>query len=213
MQYNYFSLLALMPIHNYFYGFTANNMKNNYTVFYILIIAAAMAICGCKKEHHTGLYIGQKYLQGYIAYILQPGDAGYSDSVPHGLIAAPYDQSAGIQWWNGRYTKTGATGTAIGTGKTNTNHIIRSQQGGNYAANICNEVTLGDSSGWFLPSLDELNQLYLNQAQIGGFSNDYYWSSTEDSVNLAWLIYFNNGYQDNGYKDWTGGRVRAVRTF
>ena len=188
-------------------------MKNNYTVFYLLIIAQVLAICGCKKETHTGLYIGQKYLQGYIAYILQPGDTGYVAGVPHGLIAAPYDQSAGAQWWNGRYTKTGATGMAIGTGRANTDLIIRSQGVGSYAADMCAVVNLSDSGGWFLPSLNELNQLYLNQAAIGGFTNDYYWSSTEDTTTLAWLIYFQTGYQDNGYKDWNGGRVRAVRTF
>ncbi len=179
-----------------------------------MIIGASVILIGCKKEiPKTGLYIGKQYLEGTIAYILQPGDPGYVDSMPHGLIAAPYDQSPGIVWCSGNYTNTDAKDTALGTGKLNTARIIASQHTGNYAANICVTVALGDSGGWYLPSLDELNKLYINQAAIGGFSNAYYWSSTEDTAEQAWLIDFSSGYFDSGYKAWPSGRVRAVRTF
>jgi hypothetical protein len=170
----------------------------------------------CKKETPPkGLYIGKPYLDGVIAYILQRGDPGYVDSVPHGLIAAPYDQSAGIQWCNGAsaYTKTNATDTALGAGMLNTQRILQSQHPGSYAAELCAKLALGDSGGWYLPSLDELDKLYINQAAIGGFAADYYWSSSEDTVTEAWTIYFPSGFEDNSYKDWTGGRVRAVRSF
>ena len=70
---------------------------------------------------------------------------------------------------------------------------------------------LGD--GWRLPTKDELNTLYQNKTAIGGFENDFYWSSTQ-SINLvtAWVQFFDDGLQDNGIKSATL-YVRAIRAF
>ena len=72
--------------------------------------------------------IGQIYQGGIIVYVDSTGQ--------HGLIAATEDQSSGIQWYNGTNILIGATGTAIGTGLTNTNAIIAAQGSGSYAASI-----------------------------------------------------------------------------
>jgi len=53
-------------------------------------------------------------------------------------------------------------------------------------------------------------QLRLNG--LGGLASDNYWSSSEFDANFAWLQYFGDGFQGNGYKNFTL-RVRAVRGF
>ena len=112
-----------------------------------------------------------------------------------------------------------ADGTAIGTGKQNTLDIIAGDPLSNKAADECanysvtnGEVTYDD---WFLPSKDELNQMYVNLKSqgIGGFADDSYWSSSEYNAYGAWYQAFSNGNQYNYNKDYKDFRVRAVRAF
>ena len=67
---------------------------------------------------------------------------------------------------------------------------------------------------WFLPSKDELNLMYQNlkKSNLGGFSEGYYWSSSEDNASDAWSQVFFNGTQYNLYRK-PEVRVRAVRAF
>ena len=152
----------------------------------------------------NNLAIGQSYQGGIIAYIDSTGQ--------HGLIAATADQSEGIQWYNGTNIVTGATGTAIGTGLTNTNAIIAVQGSGSYAASIARDYNGGGYTDWYLPSKDELNQLYQQQTAMGGFEGEYYWSSTEYDNNTAREQSFYDGSQNDSFKTSTY-YVRAVRAF
>ena len=110
----------------------------------------------------------------------------------------------------------------MGSGIMNTILAVLTQAGndasGSFAAKVCtdysvieNDITYG---GWYLPSLYELNLLYLQREVVGGFSEDYYWSSTEDSndYNNAWVEDFTDGSQYVNSKA-DGYFVRPIRSF
>jgi hypothetical protein len=134
------------------------------------------------------------------------------------LEAAPSDQSAGIQWHNRDYCNV-KTGTAIGTGKANTDAIIAAQGDGSYAAALCKNLTINGFSDWFLPSKDELALMYTNLKKVGlgGFGEGRLWSSSQDDSNgnglgIAWYQYFSDGRQDSNFKYYKLA-VRACRAF
>jgi len=161
------------------------------------------------------LAIGDSYQGGIIAYILVSGDPRYDANTKHGLIAAATDQSTGIRWYNGSYTTTGATATAIGTGLANTNTIIVSQgaTATSYAAGLARAYTGGGYNDWYLPSKDELAKLYaMKVLGFGGFAINYYWSSTEIDNLYAGIQGFSLGAQGFYFKS-TTPYVRAVRAF
>jgi hypothetical protein len=162
------------------------------------------------------LSIGDSYQGGKVAYILVSGDPGYDPNTPHGLIAATTDQIGGIQWYNGSYINTEATGTAIGTGFSNTNKIIASQGGTptSYAAGVARAYTGGGYTDWYLPSRDELNKLYLSRFVIGGYVTDAYWSSSERNNINAWAQdFFIPTYIASVDKVYIYFNVRAIRSF
>lgn len=131
----------------------------------------------------------------------------------HGLEAAPVDQSSGIQWGcYGRIKGLGGTSPAIGTGFANTTAIIKTCGTGT-AAGIAASYSLKGVTGWYLPSLGELNQLYKQSTVVGGFASDIYWSSTGDGSFNAWAQGFDEfGTYGYGPKN-NPAHVRAVRSF
>jgi len=149
---------------------------------------------------------------GWIFY-----DKGNSDGGWRYLEAAPVDQStkAKAEW--GCYKKSipGAKDTDIGTGKSNTQAIVKSCGEAKIAAKLCTAYRGGGKSDWFLPSKDELNLMYknLHVKGVGDFAGGIYWSSSEGDDYDAWYQLFYNGLQGTyGSKDDTS-RVRAVRAF
>lgn len=124
------------------------------------------------------------------------------------------DTDPGIGLGNAATTVVGADGTAIGTGQQNTADIVA--QVGNVAATsaavYCDEYVYGGFSDWFLPSKDELNQLYVNQVIIGGFLSSYYSSASEYSNDAFWFQSFIDGISNTPYKN-NAYYIRPVRSF
>jgi hypothetical protein len=166
---------------------------------------------GCKISRDTvqitfnGFFIGQNYQGGIIFYIDNTGQ--------HGLIAATSDQPNST-WASNNYCRqnTLGTSTAIGTGNTNTNRIYNSCGSDGYAAFVCYNLVLNGFSDWFLPSKDELQELFNQRASIPGLVSSNYVSSSENNCCGFWTLLFNNGGWGN-YTKSSGGFVRAIRYF
>lgn len=72
----------------------------------------------------------------------------------------------------------------------------------------------GGFTNWRLPSDGELRLMYrnLNEKGLGGFSNNWYWSSSQYDNKRAWTRKFNTGQENYHSKDYTY-LVRAIRQF
>lgn len=108
-----------------------------------------------------------------------------------------------------------AVGTAIGTGQLNTTAIITACPDAGIPARLADDFTFGGFADWFLPSKDELTALLQPGNDDGGFRlYGEYWSSSEISAYLAWIVTFggeNDGPQ-GGHKEFRSA-ARAVRAF
>ena len=147
---------------------------------------------------------GDKFGGGVVFYIFPSGQ--------HGLIASEFDANIGTEWGCFGTSIPNAQNEGIGFGKANTLAILQSCSTPNIAARICENYTLGGYDDWYLPSKDELNELYLSKDLVGGFSDYYYWSSTESRTYYVWIQAFLGGTQGTQVKS-SQYRVRAIRNF
>jgi hypothetical protein len=154
---------------------------------------------------------------GHIFYV----NPNYATDGWRYLEAAPFDQSAGAAWGCFRTEIPGARGIDVGTGRQNTIDIEIGCTTPGTAADLCSNCSLNGFRDWFLPSIEELTQMYLNLRVTGfcdfgasGFADNYcYWSSTQSSADMSWHLDFaDNGRQHYDDKDYPR-RVRAVRVF
>jgi hypothetical protein len=107
-----------------------------------------------------------------------------------------------------------AQGTAVGSGYRNTEAMVAQSSTANKAGTIARAYRGPNNlSDWYLPSEDELAQLYIQRTTVGGFSTDYpYWSSSEESAGDARAQVFNDGIQYGSGKGYAR-YVRPVRAF
>lgn len=176
---------------------------------------------GGSTGNNNVLAIGDYHEGGIIFYL--DGNGG-------GLVCDIFELGE-LQWGCEGTSISGADGTAIGTGYQNTIDIVAGCSTSGIAAKACNDSTESGYTDWFLPSQDELNEMYLNRAAINytianqtggtqfhtiiyGGSVTWYWSSSEYYNMSSWMQAFDTGWVSQGYsnKD-TELNVRAVRAF
>ena len=68
---------------------------------------------------------------------------------------------------------------------------------------------------WYLPSLDELSEMYddLHLYGLGSFSSNLYWTSSEVTDNTAYAFSFNTGIYSDEDKSSSVYAVRPIRSF
>ena len=202
------------------YTITATNITSTATQTFTLTVTAALtcATGGVCVVGNTGPGGGKVF------YVQASGGtftcgATLASTCKY-LEAAP--TSGTNAWTDATYAWSGNTsyligstaqGTAIGSGRKNTTAMNTQNSTAGKAGTIALAYRGPNNlSDWYLPSKDELNQLYLNKTTVGGFSSATYWSSSEGDDSLAWLQDFTNGDQYNYYKNYTI-YVRPVRAF
>jgi hypothetical protein len=144
----------------------------------------------------------------------------------HGLVCAFSDYLTMVEWgcnitdlpsvpnvpYNGGNPV--GPGAEIGDGEDNTSGILVDCPGAPAAL-----AARFYGPDWFLPSINELNEIYINRATlqaVAGFNvlsiSAYDWSSTENDNYSAWIQVFSSGGQSIINKYLTDD-VRAVRAF
>ena len=138
------------------------------------------------------------------------------------LEAAPTSGTAA--WTDAMYAWSGNTseaigaaaqGTAIGTGYKNTQSMVTQSSTAGMAGTLTRAYRGPNSlTDWYLPSKDELNQMYVNKSAIGSFfTASAYRSSSESIGESAWTQWFNDGRQISFSSKVGNFYVRPVRAF
>lgn len=163
---------------------------------------------------------GKNYMGGIIFFI----DVENLHSNINGLIAAPSDHFEKLAWGcelldieeleNISSNQDTIKGARIGDGIINTQVILSNCEDINIAARICSNY----GENWYLPSRGELDLLYKNLYlnNLGNFSPNSYWSSTEADYSnpgvVAWVHNFSEDWRNIDGKN-NKNLVRPVNSF
>jgi len=190
---------------------------------FLIIAITVMAFTACTKSNETKIYkIGDTGPAGGIIFY----DKGNTDGGWRYLEAAPASSEFSAEWGLAYFSL--KTDPEIGTGRRNTALIIAAlnkiRETAGRAARLVDDMNINGFDDWFLPSWNELDLMYLNlhKQGLGGFKNDYYWSSSSisdgygDDTRGAYNMFFDSddtGGGGAGFGRYQICLVRAVRSF
>ena len=154
--------------------------------------------------------IGSAFQGGILFYVDSSGK--------HGLISA-IDDFGDRKW--GCVSVEIATDVDLGTGFQNTFKILEECSETPIAASEAVYYEINEYSDWYLPSFDELKEMYFSigvgsqLGNVGNFAQNQdcrYWSSSAYDNDFAWVLNFTDldsfgGYKSNYYN------VRFIRSF
>jgi len=135
-------------------------------------------------------YVGELYSGGIVVAIWK------SSGVEHGLIMALTDQSTSLAWSSNTTGSTGGTSLYDGAANTTTN-ISGANADVSKANYMCDTLTMGGYTDWYLPASYEMDLAVNEGAIIGyiiganGLNIGGYWTSSEASATQA---YYKNNY-------------------
>jgi hypothetical protein len=205
----------------------------------LIILTLTILFFSCGKDNNdlsvTPLFeIGELAHGGMVFYVDETGEHGLvsaledvidgsSDSIMNGYL--------GYEWGCYNEYVPGADNELIGYGYQNTLDILdrmcESENGGQIAARIAFDYVSDGYNDWYLPSINELNEMYFTigfkgeESNLGDFLIDaVYWSSTEAYQNSfitsgAKSMRFNNHLIPSVYSSNKNQiyRVRPIRSF
>jgi hypothetical protein len=141
------------------------------------------------------------------------GKCNYLEAAPTTGTNAWTD--ADFAWSGNTEDEVGTTSDAIGSGYFNSTQIVEQIPSGGIpdrAATISRAYRgPNDKRDWYLPSVNELYELWLQRTIVGaaGFT---WWSSTESGLNYARCLFFENGFPPSLSKT-QNATVRPIRAF
>jgi len=220
-------------------------MKRNIKCIEIIALVAVIgfAMVACDNGTGTGGGGTTKYAigdtgpaGGIIFYVSEAGFTveGYSGATgsfpaytAHYLEAAPVNEGS-IKWSDDTTAIPNVTtitsnsdskASEIGNGRKDTrsiNDFLNGKGESGKAAQVCAGKSLGGKTDWFLPSLGELNLMWVakyTHGFTGLIGTGWFWSSSQYySGNRAWFQIFPSGSQSDWEKN-GGNSVRAIRAF
>jgi len=156
-------------------------------------------------------------VQGYTG-----ATGSFAEYTAYYLEAAPANASGATMRWsntnvlipNLSQNDSDTIDWAIGRGRLNTALIAAAHSAdtvANNAAKAAAAYSQGGKDDWFLPSREELNQMYIRRLHVGIITARF-WSSSQSDPNFAWYQGFDNGFQYY-YLSYSNFNVRAIRAF
>lgn len=206
-------------------GFKSNNLDCDDSNSAIKPGATEIGGNSIDENCDGNLYVVGDYVDGGVVFYVPstPTDLNSDGIKDFGLVCSIDDLTSSGVKFNGSNITVSGTDRRKGFGKSNTNLVIADiGTSTQYAAGLAIAYRGGGFSDWYLPSKDELTEMYNNRdainatAAINGGSdfapiNNGYWSSF-CIVNKAYYINWMDGITDSKYMTDLLG-VRAVRAF